>query len=81
MVMIIRQKDGTCVRDYIHVTDLANAHRLSLQKLRGLTDRAAMSAVYNLGNGEGFSVREVVEKAREITEHSIPIQVAPRRRG
>ena len=69
--------DGTCVRDYIHVTDLAMAHWLSLQKLR----KTPESAVYNLGNGEGFSVQQVVEKAREITGHSIPLQVVPRRAG
>lgn len=69
--------DGTCIRDYIHVTDLANAHWLALQKLR----KTGESAVYNLGNGEGFSVREVVEKAREITGHSIPLQIVPRRGG
>jgi len=74
-------EDGTCVRDYIHVTDLANAHWLSLQKLRGTVHCAPTSAVYNLGNGEGFSVRAVVEMAREITGHSIPLQVAPRRAG
>jgi len=74
-------EDGTCVRDYIHVTDLANAHWLSLQKLRGSMHHAPTSVVYNLGNGEGFSVREVVEKARVITGHSIPIQVTPRRAG
>ncbi|HBW34930.1 UDP-glucose 4-epimerase GalE [Desulfosporosinus sp. BICA1-9] len=69
--------DGTCIRDYIHVTDLANAHWLALQKLR----QTEGSAAYNLGNGEGFSVREVLEKAREITGHSIPMQIAPRRVG
>lgn len=69
--------DGTCIRDYIHVTDLANAHWLALEKLRQTKE----SAVYNLGNGEGFSVKEVVEMAREITGHSIPIQIVPRRAG
>ncbi|TGE33592.1 UDP-glucose 4-epimerase GalE [Desulfosporosinus sp. Sb-LF] len=69
--------DGTCIRDYVHVTDLANAHWLALEKLRCTQH----SAVYNLGNGEGFSVREVVEMAREITGHPIPLQVAPRRAG
>ncbi|MDQ7094824.1 UDP-glucose 4-epimerase GalE [Desulfosporosinus sp. PR] len=69
--------DGTCVRDYIHVTDLANAHWLALQKLR----RTGESAVYNLGNGEGFSVRQVVEKAREVTGHPIPLEIVPRRAG
>ncbi|AFM40078.1 UDP-galactose 4-epimerase [Desulfosporosinus acidiphilus SJ4] len=69
--------DGTCVRDYIHVTDLANAHWLALQKLRSTGE----SAVYNLGNGEGFSVKQVVEKAREVTGHPIPVKIAPRRAG
>ena len=69
--------DGTCVRDYIHVTDLAMAHWLSLEKLR----KTQKSSVYNLGNGEGFSVQQVVEKAREVTGHVIPIQVVPRRAG
>ncbi|WP_088188218.1 UDP-glucose 4-epimerase GalE [Desulfosporosinus sp. FKA] len=69
--------DGTCIRDYIHVSDLANAHWLALQKLRQ-TDE---SAIYNLGNGEGFSVKQVVEKAREVTGHPIPLKIAPRRAG
>jgi UDP-glucose 4-epimerase len=69
--------DGTCIRDYIHVTDLANAHWLALQKLR----KTEESAVYNLGNGEGFSVRKVVEMAREVTGHPIPIRIVPRRAG
>lgn len=69
--------DGTCVRDYIHVTDLAMAHWLALEKLR----KTQKSSVYNLGNGEGFSVLQVVEKAREVTGHAIPVQVVPRRAG
>ena len=69
--------DGTCIRDYIHVMDLANAHWLALQKLRKTKD----SAIYNLGNGEGFSVKQVVEKAREITGQAIPARIAPRRAG
>ncbi|WP_088226958.1 UDP-glucose 4-epimerase GalE [Desulfosporosinus sp. FKB] len=69
--------DGTCIRDYIHVSDLANAHWLALQKLR----RTDESAIYNLGNGEGFSVKQVVEKAREVTGHPIPLKIAPRRAG
>ncbi|TAK29861.1 MAG: UDP-glucose 4-epimerase GalE [Chloroflexota bacterium] len=67
--------DGTCVRDYIHVMDLAQAHILALQ---ALTDG---SRVYNLGNGRGFSVLEVVEMARQITGHPIPIVMGPRRPG
>jgi len=67
--------DGTCVRDYIHVIDLAQAHILALQALeRG-------SRIYNLGNGQGFSVKEVIETARRITGHPIPAVVGPRRPG
>lgn len=67
--------DGTCVRDYIHIVDLAQAHILALEAL----DRG--SAVYNLGNGEGFSVKQVVEAARQITGHAIPTTIGPRRPG
>jgi UDP-glucose 4-epimerase len=67
--------DGTCVRDYIHILDLAQAHILAFEAL----DRG--SAVYNLGNGEGFSVKQVIETAREVTGHSIPANVGPRRAG
>ncbi|NPV07034.1 MAG: UDP-glucose 4-epimerase GalE [Anaerolineae bacterium] len=67
--------DGTCVRDYIHVADLADAHIACLTAL----DRS--SCAYNLGNGRGFSVREVVEVARQVTGHPIPARVAPRRPG
>jgi UDP-glucose 4-epimerase len=67
--------DGTCVRDYIHIVDLAQAHILALEAL----DRG--SAVYNLGNGEGFSVKQVIEAAREITGHAIPAVIGPRRAG
>ncbi len=67
--------DGTCVRDYIHVVDLAQAHVLALRAL----DEG--SRVYNLGNGHGFSVREVIETARRITGHPIPAKVGPRRPG
>jgi UDP-glucose 4-epimerase len=63
------------VRDYIHVADLARAHILALEAL----DRG--SVVYNLGNGEGFSVKQVIEMAREITGHSIPAAIGPRRPG
>jgi UDP-glucose 4-epimerase len=68
-------KDGTCVRDYIHVVDLAEAHILALEALDG------GSRVYNLGNGLGFSVNEVVETARKITGHPIPVQFGARRSG
>ena len=67
--------DGTCVRDYIHIVDLAQAHILALEAL----DRG--SAVYNLGNGEGFSVKHVIETARQITGHAIPASIGPRRPG
>ncbi|WBW98670.1 UDP-glucose 4-epimerase GalE [Oceanirhabdus sp. W0125-5] len=70
-------KDGTCVRDYIHVTDLANAHLLALERLMNGGD----SAIYNLGNGKGFSVKEVIEVARKVTGHPIPAEIAPRRAG
>jgi UDP-glucose 4-epimerase len=68
-------RDGTCVRDYIHVVDLAQAHILALEAL----DEG--SRIYNLGNGEGFTVQEVVATAREVTGRSIPAIVAPRRPG
>ena len=68
-------RDGTCVRDYIHVLDLAQAHILAL---RALDDG---SRVYNLGNGQGFTVREVIEMAQEVTGHPIPAVDAPRRPG
>ncbi|MDX1665472.1 MAG: UDP-glucose 4-epimerase GalE [Candidatus Promineifilaceae bacterium] len=67
--------DGTCVRDYIHVLDLAQAHILALRALN------QGSRTYNLGNGRGFSVREVVETAREVTGRAIPAAVGPRRPG
>ncbi|NCF90886.1 MAG: UDP-glucose 4-epimerase GalE [Verrucomicrobiaceae bacterium] len=67
--------DGTCVRDYIHVLDLAQAHILASEGL----DRG--SQLYNLGNGQGYSVKQVIEAAREITGHAIPAEVTPRRAG
>ncbi|XOK60809.1 UDP-glucose 4-epimerase GalE [Paenibacillus elgii] len=69
--------DGTCIRDYIHVTDLADAHILAVEKLRAGGD----SSVYNLGNGRGFSVKEVIDIAREVTGHAIPAVVEARRAG
>lgn len=69
--------DGTCIRDYIHVGDLAEAHILALGRLRDGGD----SAVYNLGNGKGYSVREIIEIAREVTGHPIPARVESRRAG
>lgn len=68
--------DGACVRDYIHVSDLAAAHLLAL---RALATRERM--IYNLGNGRGFSVRQVIEAARRVTGHAIPARSAPRRPG
>ncbi len=72
--------DGTCVRDYVHVSDLADAHLLALQALE--TDRAASERlIYNLGNGAGFTVKQVVESARRVTGHPIPVTIEPRRAG
>ena len=68
--------DGTCVRDYIHVADLAEAHLLALAAIK-----PGRHEVYNLGNGDGYSVRQVIEAAREITGHPIPVKLAPRRPG
>lgn len=68
--------DGTCIRDYIHVHDLARAHLLALDALKE-HDRL----IYNIGNGVGFSVREVIEAARRVTGHPIPVVEEPRRPG
>ena len=70
-------KDGTCVRDYIHVTDLAQAHILAVKYLMD----GGKSDVFNLGNGVGFTVKEVIETARKVTGHPIPAVVSPRRGG
>jgi UDP-glucose 4-epimerase len=70
-------KDGTCVRDYIHVEDLADAHVLSLKYLK----EEKKSNVFNLGNGEGFSVKEIIESSRKVTEKEIPADIADRRPG
>lgn len=70
-------KDGTCVRDYIHVTDLAQAHILAMKYLM----EGKESNVFNLGNGVGFTVKEVIDTARKVTGHPIPAVVAPRRGG
>ncbi len=70
-------KDGTCVRDYIHVTDLANAHILAVEYLK----KGNESNIFNLGNGIGFTVNEVIETARKVTEHAIPAVATPRRAG
>jgi UDP-glucose 4-epimerase len=72
--------DGTCIRDYIHVSDLADAHLLALNALE--TESAARERlIFNLGNGKGFSVREVIESARRVTGHAIPAEIHPRRTG
>ena len=68
--------DGTCVRDYIHVSDLAEAHLLALDAL----ERSGR-LIYNLGNGQGFSVREVIDEARHITGRTIAVVESPRRAG
>jgi UDP-glucose 4-epimerase len=68
--------DGTCIRDYVHVHDLAQAHMLAFEAL-GERDRL----IYNIGNGQGFSIREVIESARRVTGHPIPVDEAERRPG
>lgn len=70
-------KDGTCVRDYIDVRDLADAHLLALEYLK----KENKSDIFNLGNGNGFSVKEIIEVAREVTGHPIPAKVEGRRAG
>ena len=70
-------KDGTCIRDYIHVTDLAQAHILAMEYLA----KGGDNAIFNLGNGVGFTVNEVIETARRVTGHPIPAKVCPRRAG
>ena len=69
-------RDGTCIRDYIHVVDLAQAHILALEAVDSLGSRS-----YNLGNGQGFTNLEVVETARRVTGHPIPHTIGPRRPG
>ncbi|MFF0560598.1 UDP-glucose 4-epimerase GalE [Streptomyces sp. NPDC020472] len=73
--------DGTCVRDYIHVADLAEAHLLALDAMAADTVPAGEHLICNLGNGNGFSVREVVETVRKVTGHPVPEITAPRRPG
>src|SRR5580700_6848067 len=76
--------DGTCVRDYIHVSDLARAHLLALHALDPAENSGSQTfepLIYNLGNGQGFSVREVVEVARAVTGHPVPVIESPRRAG
>jgi UDP-glucose 4-epimerase len=69
--------DGTAIRDYIHVIDLANAHLLALDWLT----EGGESQIFNLGNGAGFSIRQVLDAARKVTGREIPAEVAPRRPG
>lgn len=69
--------DGTCIRDYIHVTDLANAHVLAL----GALEAGAKTTAYNLGNGRGFSVKKVIDTVREVTGRDIPVRLGARRPG
>lgn len=70
-------RDGTCIRDYIHVSDLADAHVLAAEKLMS----GGSSAIYNLGSEHGFSVKEVTDTARQVTGQPLPVKIAPRRRG
>jgi UDP-glucose 4-epimerase len=70
-------EDGTCVRDYIHVTDLANAHLMALRRMKA----GGESGTYNLGNGTGFSVKEVIEVTRKVTGREIKAEISPRRAG
>lgn len=69
--------DGTCVRDYIHINDLCKAHSLALQRMI----EKDQSARYNLGNGKGFSVKQVIDVAREVTACNIKVKMEPRRAG
>jgi UDP-glucose 4-epimerase len=72
--------DGSCIRDYVHVSDLAEAHLLALAALESEA-AAKQRLVFNLGNGQGFSVREVIGSARRVTGHAIPAVAEPRRPG
>ena len=69
--------DGTCLRDYIHVNDLASAHLLALERLA----EGGESGIFNLGNGQGFSVREIIDVCREVSGHPIPAVTVARRSG
>ncbi|BDR69269.1 UDP-glucose 4-epimerase GalE [Clostridium tetani] len=70
-------KDGTCIRDYVHVMDLTEAHLLAMNKLKN----GGKSGIYNLGNGEGFSVKEVIDMVQKVTGRKIKWEVANRRKG
>jgi UDP-glucose 4-epimerase len=69
--------DGTCIRDYIHVSDLASAHLLALERLQ----KGGESRIFNLGNGKGFSVKEVIDVVRKVTGEEIKAEIAARRAG
>lgn len=69
--------DGSCIRDYIHINDLTDAHYRALKYLKD----GGSSEIFNLGSGSGYSVKEMIEAARRVTGHSIPAEVAPRRSG
>ena len=71
--------DGTCVRDYIHVQDLADAHLLALEALNDSSKPATM--VYNIGNGQGFTVQQVIDSVRRVTGHAVPVELEARRPG
>ena len=68
--------DGTCIRDYVHIHDLATAHRLAIEATEGDT-----AAVFNIGTGQGNSVMEVIEACRAVTDRDIPLEIAARRPG
>jgi len=70
-------KDGTCLRDYIHVQDLCQAHLLALEALKG----KMRNEVFNLGNGSGYTVKEVIDKVEEVTGKKIKVKIGPRRHG
>jgi len=72
-----KRENGTCIRNYIHVMDLASAHYLALEYLR----KENKSDIFNLGNGNGYSVKEVMETARKVTGRPIPTEVKGRREG
>jgi UDP-glucose 4-epimerase len=70
-------RDGTCIRDYVHVTDIATAHILAIEQLAA----GSPSGRFNLGSGKGYSVLEIIEAARKVTGHPIPAEVKARRAG
>jgi len=74
-------KDGTCVRDYIHVQDLAEAHLLALAALSQPSGTNGLGLIYNIGNGEGFTVLEVIESVKRVTGKPIPVEICDRRPG